>query len=113
MKRRTWKAAESRWAKALGGERIPVSGRAQGAESDVRHPVWAIEVKAGKVLSTRLQEALKQAERAAGKSKTPLVCIEHSRPSDPRGNLRVVMMSLADFVAWHGPSESLEETRNG
>jgi hypothetical protein len=105
LNRATWKSIERWWAAALGGKRIPVSGRHNGAEGDIEHPLLGLEVKAGKVLSTRLQEALKQAERAAGKTKTPLVCIEHSRPRDPRGNLRVVMMRLEDWIAWHGPNE--------
>lgn len=82
---------------------MPVSGRSDGA-ADIDHPQLALEVKYGRVLSTRLQKALAQAERAAGKTKTPLVCIEHSRPNDPRGNLRVVMLRLEDWIAWHGPN---------
>lgn len=103
MKRATWKASERSIAEALGGKRVPVTGRGRGDVPDVEHPLWAIEHKAGRVLSSRLQTALEQARAAAvGTSKTPLVTIDHSRPQDPRGNIKVVMMDLDDFIAWMG-----------
>ena len=59
-------------------------------------------MKSGRVLPARLQTALAQARAAAkGTGKTPLVCIEHARKGNV-GNLQVVMLSLADFVAWFG-----------
>lgn len=97
MNRERWKQIERWWAKALGGQRIPVSGRHDGG-SDIDHPVWAIEVKAGAVLSPRLQKALEQANRAGAQTdKRPLVCIEHCR-SGRSGSIRVVMMELKDWL---------------
>ena len=96
-------------AEALGGTRVPVSGRGRGSVPDIEHTLFAIEHKAGAVLSSRLQTALEQAKAAAvGTRKTPLVTIDHSRPQDPRGNIKVVMMTLDDFVAWFGRESALD-----
>ncbi len=103
MKRATWKGIEREWAEALGGKRVPITGRGRGDVPDIEHPLWSIEIKAGRVLPTRLKVAMEQAEAAAvGTTKTPIVGIEHSRPQDPRGSLRYVMMKREDFVAWFG-----------
>ncbi len=103
MKRGTWKNSERRMAEALGGQRVPITGRSRGSAPDIEHPLWAIEHKAGAVLSTRLQTALDQANAAAvGTGKTPLVTIDHFRAGN-QGNIQVVMMTLDDFIAWNGP----------
>ena len=51
MKRSTWKAVERGFAEALGGRRVPVTGRSRGDAPDVAREKWSIEVKAGRVLS--------------------------------------------------------------
>lgn len=97
MNRGTWKAAERRWAKDLNGLRVPVSGRQRGDQPDVQHERYSVEVKAGRVLSTRLQVALEQARAAARDGQVPLVAIEHSRLGR-NGNLRCVLLELSDFL---------------
>jgi hypothetical protein len=44
--RRSWKHTESRIATALGGERVPVTGRAKDDAPDVRHAWLSIEAAA-------------------------------------------------------------------
>ena len=105
MKRAAWKASERRMAKALGGERVPVTGRGRGSVPDIEHPLYAIEHKAGKVLSSRLQLALAQAKAAAvGTGKCPIVTIDHHR-AGPKGNIEAVMMLLDDWLLWFGGSK--------
>jgi hypothetical protein len=103
--RNTWKSLERFWAAKLGGKRVPVSGRTRGDQPDVEHPLWAIEVKSGKTLSSRLQEGMAQAvksaeiafEREPGKpKKIPLLCITHSRMGS-KGSVHWVAMRLEDF----------------
>lgn len=50
-----WKDAERKIAKLLGGERIPITGRARGSVPDVITDVFAVEVKTRK----RIPEWLK------------------------------------------------------
>ena len=105
MNRSTWKASERRFAEALGGQRVPITGRGRGSAPDIEHPLFAIEHKAGRVLSPRMQTALVQAKAAAVVSgKTPLVTIDHSRDG-PMGNIKVVMMTLDDFIDWFGKAQ--------
>ena len=96
--RATWKASERRIAEILGGERVPVTGRERGSAPDVEHPAFAIEHKYGKVLSTRFQTAIEQAQAAAeGTDKLPLVTFEHARGGNV-GNIIGVTMLMDDFV---------------
>jgi len=97
MNRSTWKASERRMAAALGGARLPVSGRGRGNVADIDHPVYAIEHKAGRVLGPRLLLAVAQAEAAAAVSgKVPLVTIEQTA-GPGRPNRRFVLVRLEDW----------------
>jgi len=96
--RATWKASERRIAEILGGERVPVTGRERGSAPDVEHHAFAIEHKYGKVLSSRFQTAIEQAQAAAeGTDKLPLVTFEHARGGNV-GNIIGVAMLMDDFV---------------
>lgn len=64
-------------ARALGGERVPVSGRP--LRPDVAHPCLAIEVKQRQRLPRWLLLALRQAEEAAGPGQTPVVVLHQRR----------------------------------
>ena len=61
----TWKQAERELAKLLGGERIPVTGRASGERADIKHPFMALEAKHGKQIPSLLRKAFSQAKKAA------------------------------------------------
>lgn len=101
--RETWKNSERRMAEALGGVRVPVTGRQRGAAPDIAHEIYAIEHKYGKVMSSRMVEAVEQAEASAadsakkGQFKTPLVTIENVREGK-RENGRFILMRLEDFL---------------
>ena len=101
--RGTWKASERRMAAALGGVRVPVTGRGRGSAPDIAHDLYALEHKYGRVMSARMVEAVEQAEASAADSakrgvfKTPLVTIENVRAGH-RDNGRFVLMRLADFL---------------
>lgn len=66
MSRRSWKAAELALARFLGGERVPVSGRARGWAPDILHPWLSLEVKTRKNMPLLLRTAMDQAVKAAG-----------------------------------------------
>ena len=95
----TWKASERRVARALGGRRVPVTGRGRSDVADIDHPTFAIEHKAGRVMSSRLLTAVSQAVAATEVSgKVPLVTIDQSvGPSRP--NQRFVLLRLEDWLA--------------
>jgi len=101
MNRATWKAIERWWAEQLGGVRVPVNGRQRGSAPDVEHDRYAIEVKAGRCMPTRLRDGMRQAMASAAMhptgSRTPLLCVSHSvagRPSE-----HYVILRLED---WQG-----------
>lgn len=66
MAEKSWKIAERRIAQALGGLRVPVSGRQRGDVPDIEHPTLSIEVKTRKALPKWIEDALEQAQAAAG-----------------------------------------------
>lgn len=102
MNRATWKAIERQWALWLGGKRVPVNGRQRGSAPDVECPLYAVEVKAGRVLSPRLQQGMAQAvASSAGTGKIPLLCVSHSN-GPGRASSHYVMMRLEDWQAWNG-----------
>lgn len=90
-------------AAALGGVRVPVTGRQRGSAPDIAHETYAIEHKYGRVMSARMVEAMEQAEASAAESasqglyRTPLVTIENVR-AGRRENGLFVLMRLCDFL---------------
>ena len=108
MDRATWKAIERKWALWLGGRRVPVTGRQRGDAPDVEHDLYAIEVKAGKVMSPRLRDGMRQAVASSiGTGKIPLLCVSHSVTGHPSEHY--VVMRLDDWQAWNGGALSEEE----
>ncbi|MCS7256455.1 MAG: hypothetical protein RMJ05_11840 [Thermomicrobium sp.] len=93
----TWKHVERAVARRLGGQRVPVSGRA--GQPDVAHPWLSIEVKHRRKLPQWLTTALEQAERAARPDQLPIVVL-HQHGQRYRESL--VVLRLADFEAWFG-----------
>lgn len=76
MAEKRWKLGERKVAKALGGVRVPVSGRGDGP--DIDHARYALEVKTRKRRSLLLDSAMAQAEKAAkGTSKVPMVVLHY------------------------------------
>ncbi len=101
MERSSWKRTERRVAAALGGERVPVSGRARGDVPDVRHPLWAIEVKHRKRLPALLAEAMSQAVAAQRDGQVPLVVLHET--GRHQGN-DLVVLRMSDWIDLHGPA---------
>ncbi len=94
-----WKATERRIAALLGGRRVPVSGRGRGDQPDIVHPWLSLEVKDRSTLPAWLLDALDQAERAATADQLPVAVLH--RAGD-RHDAALVVLRLADFVAWFG-----------
>lgn len=81
---------------------MPVTGRQRGSAPDVEHPRYAIEVKAGKVLSPRLSLGIHQAVAAAvGTGKIPLLCITH-KTEGKRDAEHFVLLRLEDWQGLEG-----------
>ena len=100
-----WKQIERDWADKLIArptnatvERIPVTGRHAGNVPDIQHPYFAIEVKYGKVVSSRTLKALEQALMAseANRGKLPIVCQSHKQKGK-RDLKHIVSMDLNTF----------------
>ncbi len=79
---------------------MPVTGRERGSAPDVQHPDLAIEVKAGKTISSRLQTGMDQAKASRdeqGTGQIPVLCVSQSRKGN-QGNINWVIMEAEDFV---------------
>ncbi len=91
-----WKRHERQVARALGGERAPVSGR---PSPDALTERWAVEVKVRRVLPRWLTTALSQVEAGARASgRLPLLVLVHS-PGRGRKARRFAVMPLEELVA--------------
>ena len=88
----------------LGGERVPVSGRARGDVPDVAHRWLSIEVKHWSRPPARVQEALSQAIAAARDGQLPVAVLHEA---GARHTDDLVVLRLADFIEWFGGSSML------
>lgn len=87
----TWKRAERRVAKALGGKRLPVSGT---EAPDVVTEWVCVEVKYRRAFPLWLTEALDRAVRHAKDSQLPVaVLVQRGR----RTSNAMVVLKLKDF----------------
>ena len=92
-----WKSVERELARLLGGERVPVTGRARGNAPDIRHPYLAIEVKHRKMLPEWLHDAMRQAVASVRGLQLPIVILHQSRS---RHDDDFVVIRMSDFRAW-------------
>lgn len=90
-----WKHAERRIAAALGGKRVPVSGRGRGDAPDIEHPSLSIEVKSRRTLPTWLGDALHQAEASSTGDRIPVAVLHQDRA---RYRDALVVLRLEDFA---------------
>ena len=98
--REAWKRWERIVAEDFGGRRVPVSGRARGDAPDVEHPLYSLEVKAGRnaLSAAKIREAQDQARAAAvGTSKLPISV--HVLSTQGRPAFRVVVIPYDVFLA--------------
>lgn len=94
-----WKSVEREIARRLGGERVPVTGRARGDVPDVITSWCAAEVKYRRKLPLWLIEAVEQAVASAHGDQLPIVVLhQHGERYDSA----LVIMRLSDFLEWHG-----------
>src|SRR5687768_7317958 len=91
-----WKRTERAIAGRLGGQRVPVSGRARGDAPDIAHSRLSIECKHRKTVPAWLREAMAQAVAAARDDQIP-VAILHEQGRRHDGDLCV--LRLADLAA--------------
>lgn len=75
-----------------------MTGRQRGDAPDVEHPLYSIEVKAGRVMSARMRQAMEQADASRKGIQRPLVCItQNSGRGKPKEHY--VLLRLEDFLA--------------
>lgn len=96
---KSWKRSERAIAKVLGGERVPVTGRARGSAPDVAHTWLSIECKERKELPAWLRDAIAQARASVRGEQLP-VAILHEKGTRHAEDL--VVVRLADFRQWFG-----------
>ena len=102
MDRSVWKNWERKVAEWFGGDavnakRIPVTGRQSGDVPDVETIKFAIEVKAGKVVSSRTLKAVDQAKKpAVATNKIPVVVQVHKVNKNVA--VPLVTLDLATFL---------------
>ena len=106
MTDRAWKRSERAVASALGGRRVPVSGRARGDVPDVAHPWLSVEVKHRKSLPAWILDAMSQARAAARSDQLPCAILHES---GRRHDDNLVLVRLGDFREWFGPEVSDDE----
>lgn len=106
MSRSTWKRTERNIAGIIGGQRVPVSGRQQDDQPDVRHACLSVEVKHRQSIPAWLTTALTQSRAAVRGDQLPVAIIHRH---GGRHAEDIVCMRLADFAAWFGPVAETED----
>ena len=102
MDKSTWKKWERWWAEKLGGDKVnarrnPVTGRHSGDTPDVETIRFAVEVKAGKVVSSRTLKAIDQARKAGeATKKIPIVAQTHKLNS--KTAVHLITMDVDTFL---------------
>jgi hypothetical protein len=80
---KAWKSAERRIAKYIGGERVPVTGRARGSAPDIKHNWLCPEVKYRKSIPEWIKDAMRQAEASAMPRQMPcVILVERGQKTD-------------------------------
>jgi len=97
---RDWKHQERRIATLLGGQRVPVTGRARGDAPDIEHGMLSIEVKARARLPALLTKAMSQAVAAVRGDQIPFVVLHQW--GDPWAD-DMVVLRMSDWLDLHGP----------
>ena len=102
MDRSTWKKWERWWVATLGGDRVnakryPVTGRNSGDTPDVETIKFAVEVKAGKVVSSRTLKAVDQALKA-GKATGKIPIVAQTHKVNNNNAIHLVTMDLETFI---------------
>jgi len=104
-----WKRTERKIATRLGGQRVPITGRARGDAPDIAHDWLAIEVKHRKRLPDWLHEALAQAYASARTDQLPIVVLhEHGE----RHENDLVVLRLGEFQAWFGELQTTGDEKS-
>jgi len=93
-----WKALERYYAKALGGERVPVNSTTN-VKCDVATQCFSVEIKERKELPVFLKDCMDQAVTNCEVGKTPLVILHEK---GKRHDSDFVVMRAGDFIDWHG-----------
>lgn len=96
-----WKAAERRYARAVGTTRIPVTGERHGA--DYKTELFAYQLKIRKVIPAWLFEWLHGICSTAGKDQVGVLVL--NRPRCRTGDALVVLRH-SDWVDLHGEIEN-------
>jgi hypothetical protein len=100
--RATWKRRERDVAKAIGGQRVPVTGLDRHG-ADVQHPLFAVQVKHGRRRPQHLRDWL---DGICGTARAEQVGIVIWSDNNERLDDAVVLMKMRDFVALHGKPEA-------
>ena len=89
-----WKDNERMIAKYIGGERVPVSGRARGDQPDIKHPWMSIEVKLRMRIPSWIKNGIDQAEKSKVGHQMPVLII---REKGQRVDDALICVRLKDF----------------
>lgn len=101
-RRATWKDSERAIAAAIGGKRVPVTGRGRGDAPDIAHPWLAVEVKHRASLPGWLTGALAQAVASKRGDQLPVAIIHEA---GKRHTENLIVLRQKDFVLWFGDVE--------
>lgn len=94
----TWKAAERAIAARIGGERVPVSGRARGSAPDIAHSEYSIEVKHRKSMPAWITDAFAQAIASKTGDQLPIVILHEQNQRYDECTVMVRLKDLSAFI---------------
>ena len=100
MTDKRWKKHELKTAEALGGERIPITGRQRGSAPDVAHDALSIECKQRQVIPKWINEAMEQAQASIKSPEQVPIVVIHGTGMKYEDDY--VMLTMKDFkkIRW-------------
>ena len=106
MPDKAWKVHERKTAEALGGMRVPITGRQRGSAPDVEHKQLSIECKHRETIPKWIDNAMDQAEASIkDKEQVPIVVI-HAKGRHREDDYVVLRMKHFQALRWWDRAES-------
>ena len=100
MADKLWKVHERETAKALGGERVPITGRARGSEPDIKHDQWSLECKHRESVPKWIKNAMDQAEASIKNPEQVPVVVIHEKNQRRENDLVILRMKHFKGISW-------------
>ena len=105
MTDKLWKRHERATAAALGGRRVPITGRQRGDEPDVMHDQLSIECKHKQSIPKWIDDAMDQAEASIKNPEQVPIVVIHGKGRRRENDYVMLKMKHFQALSWWDDAE--------